>query len=105
MEEENKRRLFISGAGHPSGVLRAKKEETEEAARERLQGKGWNMDAPHSYDDEKKEFRVTDKKKRNRKKAPKAESEDTPAEEPKEEAKADEPKEDKPEESTEEVKS
>ena len=67
--EENKRRLFISGAGHPSAVLRAKKDETEEQARKRLTDKGWNMEAPHSFDDEKKEFRATDPKIRKRKKS------------------------------------
>lgn len=105
MEEENKRRLFISGAGHPSGVLRAKKDETEEDARARLTEKGWNMEAPHSFDDDKKEFRVTDKKVRKRKaKKPAAAEEGKPedkagvdAAEKSLEDKADSPSEEKPE--------
>lgn len=83
MEEENKRRMFIGSKGQPSAVLRSKKNESEEDARSRLTEKGWNMDAPHTF--EKIEdgkhagtgvFKVSDPKpKRKRKRKSKADGE------------------------------
>jgi hypothetical protein len=97
-EEVKARRVFTNAQGHRSGVLRSKRGEAEEAAKDRLSKKGWNMEAPHNFsksEDDTGVFRVTDKKIRKRK--PKAtvtgkpdpESEDaTPDEGPSE----DEPK-------------
>lgn len=53
---------------HPSAVLRAKKDETQEQATERLTKMGWNMDAPHTFEDGV--FRTTDPKQKKKKKKP-----------------------------------
>lgn len=78
MKEENTRRMFIGSKGQPSAVLRSKKNESEEDARKRLTEKGWNMDAPHTFEkitDGKHAdtgvFKVTDEKPK-RKRKPKA---------------------------------
>jgi hypothetical protein len=77
---------------HPSAVLRAKKDEDQTAATERLTKMGWNMDAPHSFEDGV--FRTTDKKVKKKKLKPEskpdaAEADTPPKEDDAKEAKAD----------------
>jgi hypothetical protein len=88
---------------HPSAVLRAKKDESQEEATARLTKMGWNMDAPHKFEDGV--FRTTDPKRKKKKKKNSADTpEDEKTDDKPDEAKADKTpeKDEKAEESSEE---